>query len=1421
MARHYLIAAATSTYLNLKPADERPQLPQVLASVVNLFTKTLGCYTRELEAVAENSSADILRKSLNQWFAAAERDPSDWIVLYYTGHAEVVGRDSLYLLTTDFQPPDHYVGTAFDLKQISDLVLTLPRVRNLLLIIDTCFAGVATAELTSRLSNVFRTSSSGSFYLLGAALPRQEAKAGALAKALIESVEELSRRYVSQDVLYLEQIVPAINQRLQAHDAVFSGVSSPRENPQFFPNPSFVNTDGNPVPANEAQRAISDREFREHWGPRSRGVEFDSQAGSYFFGRKNLLNKLIIFLNSDSDNRTRVVTGQPGAGKSAVLSRLLNLSLPEFRSQIGQNAPVVVPVDIAIHARAKTLTELITRFAERFGVQPKKEAILDHLQRSVKLIRIIVDALDEAVDPLAIAEELLDPLSQFRSVKLLVGTRAIYSQGFKGAEIVDIDRPEYIEQADIAHYVKARLLRDDEPKQPTPYKGKERLATRVAGMVADKAFPNYLVARIVIEDLLLQPLAVNPRSAIEIEFPAKISVAFDTYLSRFGDRENVVRDLLLPLAYAEGQGLPWDNIWARLASVFARRSYKDDDVRWLLENAGSFVLEGVSKGRSVYRLYHEALADVLRKKRNVRVTHHRFARALIASTPKRPSERSPDWLTASWYTRSHLATHAAKCGMLAKLMNDPLYLVAADPGPLLSAIAVKQNTLSRKLVAVYKESVNHIREDPPGPAASYLQLIARQRGLNTLADQVPALSSAFPWRASWAQWKPLTTNQTFGYGEAPISRLVATNWGEHRPVALVGRRNGDVEVWDIAQGNRLALWRSAETESVTHLAFADIPGGPVLIAAWTNRGLGCLNLTTREDSFRRNLSGVTALCFGQSNSQPVCITADRDLRLTLWRLSDLSPILEKSAATKGMIYGLSIAHRKGGDALLSVGDHHIEADKVDPSTLRLWSLDDLSLLWEDSTGSKGVAHYAEEGAISDRRLTVISHDQWAPPDIWDLDECRALYHGTTATSRSWIFDFMGALFLVSDIVEKFRIQRLEYVVSAEPSSLTTSDFGEPIPSEGSNFTDVLHLNGRAHVLSAVLNHVRLWDLGDLVTECKQDSPGTELEGNGRVHFAKATSLAALSKTRPGEAYIGDSDGRILALDAATGCLLWEKKLNSPITALATLAEKEWLVAGTRDGYIHVLHLASADESILAIKVGMYIERLESIQWEGANLAFVTAQSIDELVWATRVWNLNSGEEVNTDCAYRLSSGQEDKWMQGLALSRNHGSIRVAFASKYSKVMVADFKGAVGKGDAGGEPYETWRIPMTTNEYVRCLETGSNSDEVILAAGTEHGHIFFWNFLTGEIKESRSNAHVGSIRAMRFGTASGKPVLVSGGQDGILKFWTLQLDQLFQIKIGDEILAITWLGLERLAIGCGRGVIAVQIGESTYSGDSSK
>jgi WD40 repeat protein len=1404
MGKHFLIAAATSAYPNLPPHDARPQLVGVLAAVVDLFTATLGGYERALETIAENPPADVLRKSLDRWFAAPERDPSDWIVLYYTGHAELVGADSLYLLTTDFEP-GQYAGTAFSLRQLADIVLARRGdggrrgVRNLLVIVDTCFAGEGVRDLVSQLSSVFRSSSEGSFYLLGAALPRQEAQAGALARALADSIAELSRRYVQQEWLYLEQIVPAINHRLRVHDAVLAVASSAREEPRFFPNPSRLETHGAPVSADAAQLAIADEEFRAHWGPRSRGVEFDNQPGSYFSGRRAVLAKLAAYLGSEGDHRTRVVTGRPGAGKSAILSRVVSAARLGGRAEAGLGgAPADFPViDLAVHAKGKSLQDVSRVFAERLGVEARPEAIFEHLRLRREPLRIVVDALDEAAEPAAIARQLLQPLNGIESVKLLVGTREEQLDALRGAEVLDIDTPEHADRIDIARYVEARLLRADEVGQPTPYRGKEEIAGRVASAVAEQAYPNFLIARLVVEDLLLRGRVADPDSPADMAFPNRVAGAFDSYLARFGAREPMVRDVLRLLVFARGEGLPWDNVWAPLASAIGAGDYGDDDVRWVLENAGAFVLESAEEGRSVYRLYHQALADALGKGTDVTVAHRSFTEVLSAAAPRRSSH--PDWLLASRYARRYLAAHAAACGALGDLVRDPLYLLAADPTRLLTEIAAHGDQVPRDIAAVYAEAVHHLRAEPPASAAAYLELAARQRGLERFAADAAVLPLLRPWRALWARWSPRAPSHSFGKGDNEILALSVATWGEKRPVALVGRYNGAVEIWDVARAERLALWQPAGVGAARHLAFVDEPE-PLLVATWEEGHLGVLHLAGDERELRLDEHGTaTALCVAELEGRPVCVTAHDSRDLVVRSLPRLETIVAKARATGGKIYDLQPVSERGRAALVSVGDSLVaDEDAIDSSRLRLWSLADLSLLWADGLEQRGVLQWVEAGRLRGRMVIVASPNHWNPLQIWDLESRRLLFEGKSASNRAWVYERGDEAFVLDLSFGKLTVRRWGAHEGDDAA-------GTPIEVHGDRFTGIFGLHARATFLSAVGDHVRVWDLDDLLSQAAK-------EDRDRGSAAPFATLA-VSSSRPDELYAGAGDS-VLAFAAGSGEILWQRSGLSPVErrsvkSLAAAPWRDWLIAATADDSIHVLDLAAGGAPLRAIPIDGMPARVRAAQWQGRTLALATVQGRRGR-WALRIWDLDSGEEVATSFAYQLMAGEEDKRMHGLAVVEGSTSVHLAFASKYAKVMVAEFSGPLLERSAYPRAYKEWMIPGARGEYVESLAAWQGKHYALLAAGTERGLLALWDLQRGEILARREAAHLGEISALAFGERGGRPALVSGGADGMLRFWTLALDKIFCLDVGEAVAALDWVGMGRLAVGTWRGVVLLDL-----------
>ena len=143
----------------------------------------------------------------------------------------------------------------------------------------------------------------------------------------------------------------------------------------------------------------------------------------------------------------------------------------------------------------------------------------------------------------------------------------------------------------------------------------------------------------------------------------------------------------MPLAFARGEGLPWAGIWPPVATALSGRSpISDEDIAGVLRHAAAFVVEALEADRSVYRLYHEALAEHLRARTRANEIHRQIADVLSAIG-------SQDWFAAKPYIRTYLAEHAAAAGVLGGLLGDPVFLLAASPDRLLPAIEASAATM--------------------------------------------------------------------------------------------------------------------------------------------------------------------------------------------------------------------------------------------------------------------------------------------------------------------------------------------------------------------------------------------------------------------------------------------------------------------------------------------------------------------------------------------------------------------------------------------------------------------------------------------------------------------------------------------------------------------------------------------------------
>ncbi|OLT00492.1 hypothetical protein BJF90_34845 [Pseudonocardia sp. CNS-004] len=340
---------------------------------------------------------------------------------------------------------------------------------------------------------------------------------------------------------------------------------------------------------------------------------------------------------------TLVVGGRAGSGKSSVLARLVTCSDPGFRADHADALAVATPVppegavDIAVLATGKTAEQIAQQIGRALGVTaPRPEAttavegwcdgILDVLVRRDKQLTLVVDALDEASDPVAVLRTLLERLNprEHPRLRLLLGVRssgggridepvrdlASVTAGLLGARLILVDAGQWWDPRDLRAYV-ARVL-----AQPgSPYDSAQIPA--VAEAVEGNAGRSYLVAGLTARALAESRVALpagDPQLRDVLAQGSAQLVAADLRASLpDADDRRRASTLLRACALAEGRGAPVRGIWPLLASAIAPdTSYGDSDVTWLLgHRLSGYLVRDVEDGLSVYRPFHDELRRVL------------------------------------------------------------------------------------------------------------------------------------------------------------------------------------------------------------------------------------------------------------------------------------------------------------------------------------------------------------------------------------------------------------------------------------------------------------------------------------------------------------------------------------------------------------------------------------------------------------------------------------------------------------------------------------------------------------------------------------------------------------------------------------------------------------------------------------------
>lgn len=1424
----FLFAAGTAEYQHFEQFPNLLIVKEELDTIVRLF-EALGYGCANGKPLLNPTSSE-LKLSLKQWFRNSSLSKNDLVVIYYSGHGIIhTNPEKHYLITSDSNQNELY-DTALASSELPELLWlagALGTVQNLpkqvLVILDVCYAGYGTNEMLSAaalMSNRFKAAGQNevTLYCIACAGPREPAKPEHFPAALKAAVDNSKHGGVHQQFLHPDELLSSVNDYFKVQKLLQEargnllnslGLST------FFPNPRF-----NPkIPIGldlEGQRRA---DWISHWSPKGRGVEVECEPGYYFTGRVTVLQALVSWLTSEEpDCRARIVTGGPGSGKSAVLARLVMLSQRQDVSE--EKELIIVPsglVDLAIHVRGKSLNEVITQIAQSTSIQANssEDLIYALAKKDCKLV-IVVDALDEALETDRIARLIGQIADNLPKVRMIAGCRSSVLKDIPQHTriVIDLDDPFYFNAIDMAQYIRRRLLEEPE----SPYNRKNELAETVAEAVAQRADKSFLVAQIISRTLTRSGEALDPNLEGWYELiPVDIESAFRADLARFGDHQERIRDLLEPLAYSEGRGIPWENLWADLATEISGRSesnrYTDSDIRYLIDRAGYYIIEDRENDFSVYRLYHQEFARFLRNERREQDIQKKIANTLIQKISVLP-DGSKNWSSSLPYIRTHLASHAAHAGLLDNLLLDPLFLVEAQSERLLRQLHKAQSESARAAAKVYRLTVRHLQTKPRKDHLSYFDLVARKYGADDLIKDIDWQSKPWLWRTLWAKWQPSSSSRIVAQHSDWIKSLEVTQLKDARTIVISASSDG-LKVTHLESGK--LLWQCQEN-GVKSIATSEFSGEVVVLAGCEDGNVRIFNLKDGQQvgkPFGGHTEGrpgyphIRAIIVGFMNDElPVAITGGNDGTMRIWDLNKQELIGEPIQVSEDPIHDMVVG--KLDNKLIVVVS---TTSSLGERFLKVYDLAEQALMRQYSTG-EGIS-WSLGLAERQGKTVIVSGDSDDTVRVIDLDS------GEQLISRKLIEGSQGVV-TVNANNKQVCIVSSRHLIGVW--NLETDDwkilFGLDLNNQVTALT-ISRLHNQTVVISGSMDcGVRIWDVEDAQIEyiSLNDVVYTSFWNYnlGEVYCVQ------IGKHQEQELVVAGSVGpsvSIWNLNTGEGMRLSdlfnaeEKQKFYPTYFSLNITQHHGHLAIAVGG-AQIAPIAVASELEIPNNYKFIKQIISNSKNYGFTLAFGKIQDLTLLAIS---------DSPGTVCIYRLDNFSllrkqvipfNKNFLDKLVFTEWEGKIFLVSLDRESKIHIWRF-----------EPHTfgcLQMIPVVAPKFkVETINIGEIGNQQVIVAGGEDSKLCLWNLIDGQMigtpfevnakfdKQSTVQSAMRTINAVVISKINNQPVIIVGGDDRVLRLLHPNGRLLSEIELDARIHDLSEGSNGEIAIASSMGLIVLK------------
>ncbi len=1088
-----------------------------------------------------------------------------------------------------------------------------------------------------------------------------------------------------------------------------------------------------------------------------------------FRGRHRELADLGSWLDGELPGALRVVTGSPGSGKSALLGMLVCSSHPELHdvtqhvwAHRRDELPSVNPRLVALHVRDQNLDAVLESLMRQLGLSGAAEdwsgqAVADALTRRAEPVSVVVDALDEAEDPDRVVSDLLDPLMRRTRpdgapcCRLLVATRPweqfapLLSRARSVGGLIDLDDTPRGELEDALRSYVVDLLNGNTAYRQLPHRrARDSIASTVAGRLAHRhtgdrrpQWGEFLVAGLYANSLLQQsgrPVETADDTGWAAAVPSTLPEVLDLDLGRRSSLWG--RPVLAALAFSRGQGMP-RTVIQEVAPLFADPSLgppSEQDVRDALAEVRFYLRRDMDvDGSILYRLFHQALVDHLWSsgshdggREAAAPSRERLVFERLLNLIGRSSNGSLYWEEAQPYLLRHMSEYAADCGLLRTLIQDPEFLVHAEPS-VLGAHLTREVSDGHSVVDVYRASLNCLPQLDVRARRSVLALDAARLQMPQLARRIsrPPRQQALAWQPRWATgapWSQLPYPSLMGCTQRVQS--VACGTVDGRTLVVSAGTRDAVTVWDLATGQEY-LRLEGHQGPVNATECCQIDGKAVLVTAGSDRSLRLWDLASGAHTTTLTVEAgrVTSLACVDIDGRPVVVASCREGVVRAW---DIKAETEKASLPGHQGPAWSSARVSGSPGLVATGGYD--------GSVRVWDLvagvEHLQLPRHDS-GVLAVAHFtsAEHGSClltggSDGVLRVFG-----------------LATGRKHASFDCLTDSILAIDCVPAHGNSGEAPTPLGVVGGSDGELSVWDLAacekrfDLAGHVGAvNTVACVHVDGHPVAVSGGDDgSLRVWDL---------------MTGTQRAVFGIDGRGPALTSVDlvDGPVVVGADGGGLHTWDVVRGVRVASLALEEPVTALTSVDLVDGpVVVGADGGGLHTWDVVRGVR-VASLALEEPVTALTSVELEdGPAVVGASARGL-------RVWRPPAGGVATTE----LHSADVD----ALAAARVDGRAVVVAAESGGVLRRYDVRSGTEAAALTGH-----RAPV---RQVVC--TSVDGRPSVVSAGRD-GTVRLWDWASGhEVRALRVPADC--VRALATAAPSGRPVVVIGASDGSMRLWDL-------------------------------------------------